>query len=119
MSDPDERGYGPPKRRMADHRWDSIAENSKFKVIQGVISMILAPAIAILLNAVYNKIQKFDETMMQVQTYMAINDKNITELQKNVTELNATTKVMEQRSLTHEFEIRAIQGKIANRPNHP
>ncbi len=94
---------------MSDHRLQNIADSAVLKVIQYVVTVIMVPVMGWAVLTVLDRIKSLEETIQKSNVTAATYEYRMVTLEKSVTQLTETNRLLADKVMNHDFEIRALK----------
>jgi hypothetical protein len=101
--------YRPPRRRMSDHRLESLAESAVLKVAQYAVTAIAIPALAWFTNAVLDRLTKIETVINMATTQSATFELRVAALERAGIEREAAIKMLTEQYLRHSYQLQRLE----------
>lgn len=99
----------PYRRRMSDHRLESLADSAILKVAQYVITGIAVPLILWSINTVLDRLAKIEMALNAAATQSATFELRVNALERVGIERDAAIKMLTEQSLRHSYQIQRLE----------
>lgn len=103
--DPEGKRY---RRRMSDHRLESLADSAVLKVAQYVITGIAVPLLLWSVNTVLDRLAKIESAFNAAATQSATFELRVGALERAGIERDAAVKLLTEQSLRHSYQIQRL-----------
>jgi hypothetical protein len=98
-----------PRRRMADHKLEAVANSALLRVLQYAITGIALPVIGYGMTSILDRLGKFEEAVNKANQINATVELRLTNSERSNFERDTQLKLLTEASIRHEIEIRALK----------
>lgn len=97
------------RRRMSDHRLESLADSAVLKIAQYMITGIAVPLLLWSINTVLDRLAKIEAALNAAATQSATFELRVGALERAGIERDAAVKLLTEQSLRHSYQIQRLE----------